>query len=192
MKEPVGILVGAKGRGSNMAALAAACAAPEYPAFIKIVVAPKADVPAVDAADAFGLPVATVSPGDGFATRLVDALSGCTWICLAGFTRLLPEEVLEKFPSRILNIHPALLPKFGGKGMYGHHVHDAVIAAGEPESGCSVHLVNERYDEGTVLLQLKCSVLPDDDSDTLAARVLKLEHVAYPRALAEAILAGRT
>jgi phosphoribosylglycinamide formyltransferase-1 len=100
---------------------------------------------------------------------------------------VLPLEVLSLFPNRVLNIHPALLPKFGGKGMYGHHVHEAVLAAGEAESGCSVHFVNERYDEGAVILQKVCPVLPDDTPDTLAARVLVLEHQAYPEALAKVI-----
>jgi phosphoribosylglycinamide formyltransferase-1 len=102
---------------------------------------------------------------------------------LAGYLRLLPVEVLRKFPGRVLNIHPALLPKFGGKGMYGRHVHEAVIASGDSESGASVHLVDERYDEGQVLVQRRCSVLPDDTPQSLAARVLKEEHLAYVEAL---------
>ena len=96
---------------------------------------------------------------------------------------LLPQEVVRRYEGRILNIHPALLPKYGGKGMYGIHVHEAVIAAGEKESGCSIHFVNERYDEGAVLLQKKCPVLPDDTPESLAERVLDLEHTAYPEAL---------
>jgi phosphoribosylglycinamide formyltransferase-1 len=97
--------------------------------------------------------------------------------------RLLPEEVLAAFPNRVLNIHPALLPKFGGKGMYGMHVHEAVVAARETESGCTVHFVNEHYDEGAILHQRRCPVLPDDTPETLAARVLEQEHLAYPEAI---------
>ncbi|MFN3683119.1 MAG: formyltransferase family protein, partial [Fimbriimonadaceae bacterium] len=114
----------------------------------------------------------------------------CTLVCLAGYMRLLPKEVLDSFPNRVLNIHPALLPKFGGKGMYGMRVHEAVLRAGEAESGCTVHLVNERYDEGPIVVQLRCPVLPDDTPETLAARVLELEHRAYPEAVRK-VLAGR-
>lgn len=100
-------------------------------------------------------------------------------LVLAGFMRLLPSPLVQAFPDRVINIHPALLPKFGGKGMYGDHVHRAVLAAGEKESGITVHLVNERYDEGRVLFQAKCPVLPGDDADALAARIHALEHAHY-------------
>jgi phosphoribosylglycinamide formyltransferase-1 len=101
-------------------------------------------------------------------------------VVLAGFLRLIPADMVRAFPDRIVNIHPALLPKYGGKGMYGHHVHTAVIAAGDPESGITIHRVNERYDEGAVLFQARCPVLPDDVPETLAARVHALEHAHYP------------
>ena len=123
---------------------------------------------------------------------LMDALSSCSIVCLAGFLRLLPTEVLNGFPGRILNIHPSLLPKFGGKGMYGIRVHEAVLAAGENESGCTVHLVSEHYDEGAILLQRRCAVLPDDTPETLAARVLKEEHIAYIQAIKDMIHAQRS
>jgi phosphoribosylglycinamide formyltransferase-1 len=96
---------------------------------------------------------------------------------------LLPSAVVSAYPGKILNIHPALLPKFGGKGMYGLRVHEAVLAAGEKESGCTVHFVNEDYDDGPPLYQAKCPVLPDDTPETLAERVLELERDAYPEAL---------
>ncbi len=102
-------------------------------------------------------------------------------VVLAGFMRLIPAALVLAFPKRIVNIHPALLPKYGGKGMYGHHVHAAVIAAGEQESGITIHYVNERYDEGEHLLQAGCPVLPGDTPDTLAARIHALEHEHYPR-----------
>ncbi len=101
-------------------------------------------------------------------------------VVLAGFLRLIPADMVRAFPDRIVNIHPALLPKYGGRGMYGGHVHAAVIAAGDPESGITIHRVNERYDEGVVLFQARCPVLPDDVPETLAARVLALEHAHYP------------
>lgn len=106
--------------------------------------------------------------------------AGIHVLVLAGFLRLLPQELVQAWPDRILNIHPALLPKFGGKGMYGDRVHAAVLAAGEQESGITIHLVNERYDEGRVLFQAECPVLPGDDAATLAARIHALEHAHYP------------
>ncbi len=150
---------------------------------VAVVIGSKDGSPALERAAELGLRCAVVEPGEGYGQRLVAALAGCDLVCLAGYMRLLPTEVLAAFPDRILNIHPALLPKFGGKGMYGHHVHEAVIAAGETESGCTVHLVNEHYDEGRILLQEKCPVLPDDTPETLAARVLECEHRAYARAV---------
>ncbi len=108
------------------------------------------------------------------------ASAGINLLLLAGFMRLLPPELVRAWPGRILNIHPSLLPKYGGKGMYGHRVHQAVLAAGEKESGITIHMVNERYDEGKVLFQAKCPVLPGDDADTLAERIHALEHAHYP------------
>jgi phosphoribosylglycinamide formyltransferase-1 len=102
-------------------------------------------------------------------------------VVLAGYLKLL--RIPEAYRGRIVNIHPALLPKFGGKGMHGDHVHAAVLAAGETESGCTVHLVDDAYDSGTVLLQKRCPVLPGDDVKTLAARVFEVECEAYPEAL---------
>lgn len=179
----LGILVGPKGRGSNMAAIAEACRDGRVPASVAVVVAPKADSPALTRAAELGLLTAVVEPGEGYGERLNAVLDGCDWVCLAGYLRLLPAEVLARFPNRILNIHPALLPKFGGRGMYGHHVHEAVLAAGETESGCTVHYVNEHYDEGAVIHQRRCPVKPGDTPDTLAARVLVEEHLAWVDAL---------
>lgn len=101
-------------------------------------------------------------------------------VVLAGFMRLIPADMVRAYPQRILNIHPALLPKYGGKGMYGMHVHRAVITAGERESGITIHYVNERYDEGEHLFQASCPVLPDDTPESLAERVHALEHAHYP------------
>jgi phosphoribosylglycinamide formyltransferase-1 len=101
-------------------------------------------------------------------------------LVLAGFMRLVPAELVRAYPDRIINIHPSLLPRYGGKGMYGDRVHEAVIAAGDRETGITVHLVNERYDEGRVLFQAKCPVLPHDDAAALAQRVHALEHAHYP------------
>lgn len=169
-----------------MAALAESCASGAVPASVCIVIAPREDLPAVERARNLGLAVDVIPPDDpDYADRLVSALISrrVEYLCLAGYLRLLPEQVLTEFPNRVLNIHPALLPKYGGKGMYGTRVHEAVLAARDTESGCTVHLVNERYDEGRVLLQLKCPVLPTDNAEALAGRVLELELRAYPEAL---------
>lgn len=183
-------MVGPRGRGSNMVAIAEACAAGRIPARVSVVIGPREDSPAMARARELGLETAVVEPGDDYGERLLAVLNGCDWICLAGFLRLLPAEVLAAFPNRVVNIHPALLPKFGGKGMYGHHVHEAVLAAGETESGCTVHYVNERYDEGAIIHQRRCAVEPGDTPETLAARVLAEEHLAYPEALAKLIPAA--
>jgi len=105
------------------------------------------------------------------------------YITLAGYMKLLPSSVVAAYDKRIVNIHPALLPKYGGKGMYGHHVHEAVLASGDKESGVTVHLVDEIYDHGKILEQMRVPVLPDDTPESLAARVLEQEHKLYPRAL---------
>jgi folate-dependent phosphoribosylglycinamide formyltransferase PurN len=101
-------------------------------------------------------------------------------VVLAGFLRRVPAEVVAAFRGRILNIHPALLPSFGGAGMYGSRVHAAVLASGAQESGCTVHLVDEEYDRGPILAQRRVPVLPDDTVETLAARVLASEHQLLP------------
>lgn len=104
-------------------------------------------------------------------------------VVLAGYMKKLGPKTLSRFRGRILNIHPALLPKFGGKGMFGIHVHEAVIAAGEKESGVTIHLVDENYDTGTIIAQTKVPVMPDDTPESLAARVLEQEHILYPETL---------
>jgi phosphoribosylglycinamide formyltransferase-1 len=101
-------------------------------------------------------------------------------VLLAGYMKLIPTSILTSFSQRIINIHPALLPKFGGRGMYGLHVHEAVIAGGETESGATVHYVDEAYDHGSVILQKRVPVYPSDTPEKLAQRVLKVEHEIYP------------
>jgi phosphoribosylglycinamide formyltransferase 1 len=159
-----------------------------------LVVSPKPGTPAVLRAEALRVPVAIADPkAEGYEEALLRLLQGTRvdWVCLAGYMTLLPLGVVRAYAGRLLNIHPALLPKFGGKGMYGLHVHEAVIAAGETESGCSVHQVTERYDEGPVVYQARCPVLPGDTPETLADRILDLEREAYPEALRLAIEEAR-
>ena len=101
-------------------------------------------------------------------------------VVLAGFLWLIPESLINKFPNRIVNIHPALLPKYGGKNFYGSKVHDAVLKAGEKKSGITIHYVNTQYDEGKIIFQAECDVDPGDTPETLAAKVHELEHKHYP------------
>ncbi len=108
---------------------------------------------------------------------------GIDFIILAGFLWKVPQPLIEAFPNKIVNIHPALLPRYGGKGMYGHHVHEAVLAAGEKESGITIHFVDGHYDNGDIIFQATCPVLPGDTADTLAKRIHQLEHLHYPRVI---------
>lgn len=114
------------------------------------------------------------------------------WVILAGFLWLVPQEILDAYPGRVINIHPALLPKYGGRGMYGHHVHEAVVAAGERESGITIHIVDENYDRGTILFQARCTVDPDDTPDTLAAKIHLLEKEHFPRVIDETVKSHRS
>ncbi|MCC6402789.1 MAG: phosphoribosylglycinamide formyltransferase [Fimbriimonadaceae bacterium] len=187
----VAILVGRKGRGTNMARLLTACASGYVPAEGRLVVAPVSGNPAAIRARALGARVEVLDPrSSGYSARLLDLFreERIDWVCLAGFMSLFPSEIVGEYEGRILNIHPALLPRFGGKGMYGIRVHEAVLAAGVTETGCTVHFVTNEYDEGEAILTRSCPVLAGDTPDSLADRVLELEHEAYPEALRMVVL----
>jgi len=109
-------------------------------------------------------------------------------IVLAGFLWLVPENLLKNYPNRIINIHPALLPKYGGKGMYGEKVHEAVVANHEPYSGITIHYINERYDEGDIIFQAKCKVEPTDTTEDVASKVHALEYEHFPKVVEEVIM----
>ena len=109
------------------------------------------------------------------------------FVVLAGFLWLVPLYMVKKFHNRIVNIHPALLPKYGGKGMYGMNVHRAVHEAKEPESGMTIHFVNEKYDEGGIIFQAKCELNKEDTPETIAKKVLSLEHRHYPETIEKVI-----
>ena len=113
---------------------------------------------------------------------------GIDWVILAGFLWLVPEDILKAYPNRIINIHPALLPKYGGKGMYGHHVHEAVIANREKESGITIHIVDQYYDKGTVLFQAKCILTETDMPDSLADKIHVLEQEYFPVVIEKTVL----
>jgi formyltetrahydrofolate-dependent phosphoribosylglycinamide formyltransferase len=183
------IAVLASGRGSNLEALLEALAG-RADAAIVLVASDRADAPALGRARARGVATAVVAPDD--AAGMIDVLerSRVDWIVLAGYLKRVPSAVVRKYRGRILNIHPALLPRHGGKGMYGERVHTAVLTAGEARSGASVHLVDEEYDRGPVVAQRSVPVLPDDTPASLAARVLEVEHRLLPEVVI-AVAEGR-
>ena len=184
---PVPVAVFASGGGSNLQAILNHLAGPAGSvARVVLVVSDKADAGALERARRAGVPTRVIPvrdrPGAEVASEMLDALAaaGARMIALAGYLQLVPAEVVHEFPDRIVNIHPSLLPAFGGKGMYGARVHKAVLEAGCRISGATVHLVDEEYDRGRILLQWPVPVLPEDTAETLAARVLRVEHAIYP------------
>ena len=124
--------------------------------------------------------------GDGYLEELLRLR--IDFIVLAGFLWKIPLTLIKNYPGRIINIHPALLPKYGGKGMYGIHVHEAVIASREKESGISIHYVDERYDHGALIFQAACSVTDTDTAETLAQKIHQLEHAHFPKWIEETIV----
>ncbi|MBK6879645.1 MAG: phosphoribosylglycinamide formyltransferase [Elusimicrobia bacterium] len=189
--DPVGIGVLVSGGGSNFEALVAAARRGEIPrADFRLLISNKPGAGALDRAARLGVPARVFDPKtfpdrgacfDAVADALLE--KGVRVVCLAGFLLKVEPNFIRRFPGRILNIHPALLPKFGGKGMYGRHVHEAVLAAGEKESGCTVHLVDDEFDHGPAIARAKVPVVPGDTAEGLAARVLEQEHRLYPAAL---------
>lgn len=146
---------------------------------VTLLVTNRADAGALKIAHEHGVETLVVEREEFFsADSIVAKLQerGIELIVLAGFLWLIPPALIKAFPDRIVNIHPALLPKFGGKGMYGKHVHAAVLSSGEKESGITVHYVNENFDEGEHIAQFTCTVEPGDSIETLAAKVQRLEH----------------
>jgi formyltetrahydrofolate-dependent phosphoribosylglycinamide formyltransferase len=178
------------GRGSNLDSIINSCAqgALEPLARVALVVSSKSGSGACEIAKSAGIDRFIYSK-DIPHEDLLNALSGheITFIALAGYLRRIESEVLQSYAGRILNVHPALLPKFGGKGMYGMRVHQAVIEAGEKTSGVTVHYVSEDYDAGVILAQEQIEVAASDTSESLAEKVLKLEHRLYPEAIAMAL-----
>jgi phosphoribosylglycinamide formyltransferase 1 len=167
---------------------------------VALLVTDRADAGAVGRAERSGVACAVVPTrgreASDVASELLDLLARhrIDVILLAGYLKLVPVEVVQRFHGRILNIHPALLPSFGGKGMYGRRVHEAVLEAGVAESGATVHFVDEEYDRGEILAQRRVPVERGDTPETLAARVLTVEHELYPEAvdrLCDALARGR-
>jgi phosphoribosylglycinamide formyltransferase-1 len=179
------VFIGTKGRGSNLMAIYGAMQEGRLSGEVALVIGTKPDAPALLRAQEAGIPVAVIAPSDDYEAKLLVALdqAHANTIALAGYLRKLPEAVVQRFRNRIVNVHPALLPAFGGKGMYGHHVHEAVVAYGCKVSGCTVHFVDSEYDTGPIVLQRTVPVLNTDTPETLAARILPEEHAAYIEAL---------
>lgn len=186
----LGVLVSGRGRGTNLQAIMDACERGETKAQVVVVISTNPEAGAVERARRHGVEALIVDPKQ-FAsqedyerelTRLLEERR-VDLVCLAGYMRKLSPLFVGVWRHRILNIHPALLPAFGGQGMYGHHVHEAVIESGAKFSGATVHIVDEEYDHGPIVLQTVVPVHDDDTPDTLAARVLEQEHKLYPQAI---------
>lgn len=157
---------------------------------VALVITNKMQAGVLKRASRLGIPAVVITAAEfaeGEALRVLRS-HDIDFIVLAGFLLKVPEDILHDHPHRIVNIHPALLPKFGGKGMYGEHVHRAVINAGEVESGITIHYINEQYDEGSIIFQASCPVLPEDTADTLAQRVHELEYAHYPEVIERIVL----
>lgn len=190
MPDKLNLAVLISGRGSNLQALIDACAKPDFPARISVVISNRPGVYGLERAERAGIPALTVDHKtcggrEAFEGELQKTLEQypVDLICLAGFMRILTASFIRRWENRIINTHPALLPKFGGEGMYGEHVHRAVLAAGETESGASIHYVTPEVDQGPVIIQKSVPVLPGDSAETLAARVIEQEHILYPEAV---------
>jgi phosphoribosylglycinamide formyltransferase-1 len=188
VENPINLAVLVSGGGTTLQNLIDLIAAGRLAAKISLVIASKPGIKGIERAESAGIPT-FLAPRSSFESLeafsdyifSLCSKSNVDLICLAGWLQLLrlPDEWLGK----VMNIHPALLPGFGGKGMFGHRVHEAVIAAGSKVSGCTVHFVDNEYDAGPIILQRVCPVLPDDTADTLAARVFEEEKIAYPQAI---------
>lgn len=186
----VAVMVGTHGRGSNMQALIDASKSGTITADIRLVVGTRFDAPAMLRAREAGVETLEVrrpvSEADASYSELLISTfksAGIGLICLAGYMQLLPPDLVALYRGRIMNVHPGLLPLFGGKGMYGERVHQAALDAGVKVSGCTVHFVDEEYDSGPIILQRTVPVLEGDTAATLAARVLPEEHRAYAEAV---------
>ncbi len=184
LRSPLRVAVLASGGGSNLQAIT------DYldglgdagAARVVLVASDRAGAGALQRAARMNVPGVVLSqPTDGPALEALLSANRIDLVVLAGYLKLVPAEITRRWAGRIINIHPALLPKFGGAGMYGKRVHAAVIAAGETESGATVHQVNDEFDRGAIIAQERVAVVPGDTPETLAARVLEAEHSLYPR-----------
>ena len=183
---PSRLAVLASGRGSNLQAIIDHFdnISRERIATVVLVASNRADSPALIRAATASIDIATFDAADD-GDQLLDVLQRfrVDLVVLAGYLKRVPPKVVREYSGRILNIHPALLPDFGGEGMYGARVHEAVIASGAKESGVTVHVVNDEYDRGAIVAQWRVPVEPGDTAEALALRILSVEHVVYPRVI---------
>ncbi|HEX3043795.1 MAG TPA: phosphoribosylglycinamide formyltransferase [Bacillota bacterium] len=184
----IGVLV--SGGGTNLQAIVDGVKKGEIPAEVGVVISNKPGVYALERAAQNQIPTRVIDHREypsvpDFTQAILNCLREfqIDLVCLAGFLRIFDGLLVEAYPNRILNIHPALLPAFGGKGMYGHHVHEAVIASGAKYSGATVHLVTAETDVGPIVAQGIIAVSDQDTPETLAAKVLQIEHQIYPQAI---------
>lgn len=184
------IVVFASGSGSNFQAIIDAVISGEIPGTICGLLASRTGIRSIERAKENNIPVTVLTEKDfqsvdDYTSALLKALD--KWkpdlIVLAGYMKKIPGQMIDLYENRIINIHPSLLPKYGGKGYYGLNVHKAVIANGEKESGCTVHIVTKEYDTGPVLDQTHVQVLPDDTPETLQQRILIQEHILLPKVI---------
>lgn len=187
----IAIMVSGQGRGSNMQNIIDGCTSGKINGKVVLIIGVNENSPAIMRAKEQNIKTISLSPSS-FSDRneydqaifksLLD--NQIDLICLAGYMTLLGNNIVKHFSNRIMNVHPALIPSFSGKGMYGHHVHEAVINRGVKFTGATVHFVNEEYDKGPIIIQRIVDVDDEDTPDTIAAKVLKEEHIAYADAVA--------
>lgn len=187
---PMRLAVFASGGGSNFEAICCAVDAGRLDAEVVLCLADRLNAGVLERATARGIPTIVLRRKDfpddaSFASRMERALDAAdaNFVALAGYLKRVPAAVVASFAGRMTNIHPALLPDFGGPGMYGEHVHRAVLESGARESGATVHLVDNDYDSGSIIAQRRVAVHTDDTPETLARRVLAIEHDLYPEVL---------
>ncbi|MGF1635866.1 MAG: phosphoribosylglycinamide formyltransferase [Cyclobacteriaceae bacterium] len=189
MQSKINIAIFASGNGSNADAIIRYFKNSSL-AEVTLVLSNNANAYVLERALNFEIPAIAFNRSEFYEDDAIDnLLKNCQvgFIVLAGFMWLFPKKLVEAFPGRIVNIHPALLPKYGGKGMFGHHVHAEVIKNQEKESGITIHYVNENYDEGSIIFQARCEVKNDDTPESLAERIHHLEHKYYPEIIFQCV-----
>ena len=196
---PLRLAVLASGRGSNFEALVRAARQGRLDVDFRLLLASQPGAGALEVARQAGVDTAVVRRSDfedrsAFVQAMLDRLqaAGAEILVLAGYMKKIPPEVIARYPRRIFNIHPGLLPAFGGQGLFGHHVHQAVLDQGCKVSGVTIHLVDDQYDHGPIVAQRCVPVLPNDDAASMAARVLAVEHALYAEVLQAVARAGFT
>jgi phosphoribosylglycinamide formyltransferase-1 len=185
------IAIFASGSGTNAQRISEYFAEKQGPITVALILSNNASAYVLERARNLGVPGIVFTRTEFYGTsRIPDILkeNSIDYIVLAGFLWLIPDPVLTAYPGRILNIHPALLPSYGGKGMYGMKVHETIIASRERESGITIHLVNQKYDEGKILFQAKCVIVESDTAESLAEKIHELEYNWFPTVIEDYIV----